>query len=241
MLSSASCGMAATGATLSKVRPWPACGSMPFSAASAAQLCEAIELGFELAALRSRRCMRVAAGVEFDDGRAEPHRSFDLSLVRLDEQADADVRGAELVDIVSEVVVLARRVEAALRRTFLAPLGDDAGGVGPVGEGDRQHLLGRRHLEVQRQVDLGHQPVDVLVGDVAPVLAQVGGDAVGAGVGGDVRRAHGIRMCPAARVPDGRDMVDIDAEAEASGHAAARLPGLIGGIAASSGGTASAS
>ena len=48
---------------------------------------------------------------------------------------------------------------------------------------DRQHLLGRRHFEVQRQVDLGHQPVDVGVGDVAPVLAQMGGDAVGAGLG----------------------------------------------------------
>src|SRR6185295_12545981 len=36
MFNSASCGMAAIGATLSKVRPWPAWGSMPFFAASAA-------------------------------------------------------------------------------------------------------------------------------------------------------------------------------------------------------------
>src|SRR3546814_8952832 len=35
ILSSASCGMAAMGPTLSNVRPWPACGSMPFFAASA--------------------------------------------------------------------------------------------------------------------------------------------------------------------------------------------------------------
>src|SRR5205814_3354686 len=34
MLSSASCGMAATGTTLSNVRPWPACASMPFLTAS---------------------------------------------------------------------------------------------------------------------------------------------------------------------------------------------------------------
>jgi hypothetical protein len=48
-------------------------------------------------------------------------------------------------------------------------------------------------------------------------------------------------MIAAAGVPDRRDMVDIDAEAEPVGQAAARLPGLIAGIAASSGGTESAS
>jgi hypothetical protein len=47
-------------------------------------------------------------------------------------------------------------------------------------------------------------------------------------------------MIAAARVPDGRDMVDIDAETELSGHAAARLPGFTAGIEASSAGRASA-
>jgi hypothetical protein len=43
-------------------------------------------------------------------------------------------------------------------------------------------------------------------------------------------------MRPATRVPDGRDMVDIDAKAQSLAHAATRLPGLIAGIAASSSG-----
>ena len=77
-----------------------------------------------------------------------------------------------------------------------------------------EHFLGRRHLEVQRQIDLGHQPVDVGVRDMAPVLAQMRGDPVGSRLGGDMRRADRIGMIAAARVPDGRDMVDIDAEAE---------------------------
>ena len=47
-------------------------------------------------------------------------------------------------------------------------------------------------------------------------------------------------MIAAARVPDGRDVIDVDAEAQLPGHAAARLPGFTAGIAASSGGTASA-
>ena len=152
--------------------------------------------------------------------------------------------GAELVDIISELVVLPGGVEPALGGALLAPLRDDAGGVRLWRSAIVEHLLGRRHFEVQRQVDLGHQPVDVAVGDVAPVLAQVRGDAVGAGLGGDVRGAHRIGMVAAARVPDGRDVVDVDAQRErgrAAAHAAARLPGLIAGIAASSGGTASAS
>jgi hypothetical protein len=48
-------------------------------------------------------------------------------------------------------------------------------------------------------------------------------------------------MIAAPRVPDGRNVIDVDAEAKTTGHAAARLPGLMAGIAARSGGTASAS
>ena len=63
-------------------------------------------------------------------------------------------------------------------------------------------------------VELGHQPVDILVGDVAAVLAQMGGDAVGAGLAAATGGADRIGMSAAARVPDRRDMVDVDAEAE---------------------------
>ena len=157
MLSSAICGIAATGITLSNVSPWPACGSMPFLTASAAQ--SVIRLS---SAVRSSPSdVGVAAGVELDDRGTEAQRGFDLALGRLDEQADADAGGAELVDVIGELVVLPGRIEPALGRALLAPLGDDARGVRPMPERDLEHLLGRRHLEVQRQVDLGHQPVDV--------------------------------------------------------------------------------
>ena len=90
------------------------------------------------------------------------------------------------------MVVLPSRIEPALGCALLAPLGDDARGVRLMPKRDLEHLLGRCHLEVQRQRDLRHQPVDILVGDMAPVLAQVRGDAVGACVGGnDARRGQG--------------------------------------------------
>ena len=78
----------------------------------------------------------------------------------------------------------------------------------------RRHLVGRRHFEIERLVDLGFQPRDVVVADVAAVLAQMRGDAVGAGGDRELGRAHRIGMAPAARVADGGDVVDIDAEAQ---------------------------
>ena len=87
-------------------------------------------------------------------------------------------------------------------------------------------------------VEPRHQRGDVLVADVAAVLAQMGGDPVGAGLGGEQGGADRIGKIAAARVADGRDMVDVDAEAEMRPvHAALRLPGFSAGSAASSGGS----
>jgi len=219
MLSSANCGIAATAATLSKVRPWPAWGSMPFFA---------VEIS-------------VAAGVELDDRGAEPDRRLDLGGVGLDEQADADVGTAQFVDVISEVIVLAGGVEPALGGPLLALFGDDAGGMGAVGKRDFEHLLGRRHFEVERDFEAFHQGIDIGVGDVAPILAQVGGDAVGARFGRGEGGADRIGMRAAARVPDRRDMVDIDAQAKGGGHATLRLPGFSAGMAASASGRSAAS
>ena len=63
-------------------------------------------------------------------------------------------------------------------------------------------------------VELARQAVDVGVGDVAAILAQMGGDAVGAGRCGEPRGAHRIGMLAAARVADGGDVIDVDAEAQ---------------------------
>src|SRR3546814_6538724 len=77
---------------------------------------------------------------------------------------------------------------------------------------DRQHLVGRRHFKVERQRDLAHQPVDVTIGDMPAVLAQMRGDAVSPGAGREKGGADRVRMGAAARIPDRRDMIDIDAK-----------------------------
>jgi hypothetical protein len=185
--------------------------------------------------------MRVAAGVEFDDRRAQPDRGRDLGRVGLDEQADADAGLAQFIDIISQVVVLAGGVEPAFGGPLLALLGNQARGVGTVAQRDFEHLLGRRHFEVERDFEPRHERVDIGVGDVAPILAQMGGDAVGAGRRRGQRGADRIGMQASPRVPDRRDMVDIDAEAQMARHAAFRLPGFSAGMAASASGRFAAS
>ena len=150
MLSSASWGMAAIGGDIVEGQAVAGMGLDAVLDGERGGVGDAAQLGGARLALE----MGVAAGVELDDRRAEPDRGLDLGRVGLDEQADADVRGAEPVDIISEMIVLAGGVEAAFGGPLLALLGDDAGGVRAVGERDREHLLGRRHFEVERDFEL---------------------------------------------------------------------------------------
>ena len=61
---------------------------------------------------------------------------------------------------------------------------------------------------------LGLEARDVVVADVAAVLAQMRGDAVGARRDRQLGGAHRIGMPAAAGVADGGDVVDVDAEAQ---------------------------
>ena len=79
---------------------------------------------------------------------------------------------------------------------------------------DGEHLLRRRHFKIERFSDLGLQPGDVRVANVAAILAQMRGDAVGSGFDRDPGRPNGIRVLAATCVPERRNVIDIDAEAQ---------------------------
>ena len=115
--------------------------------------------------------------------------------------------------------MLADHVQPALGGEFFPPLGHQAHRVGFCGERDSQHVLGRRHLEIQGLRDFGLQPGHVAVADVATVLAQMRGDAVGARLDRGQRRAHRIRPLAAPCIAKGCDVIDIYAEAQRrNGH-----------------------
>ena len=180
----------------------------------------------------------VAAGVQLDDRRAEADRRIDLRGIGLDEQRDAHPRLAQLRDDGRQALELPGGVDPALGRPLLALLGHDARRVRTVLQRDREHLVGRGHLQVERHGQAGRQPRDIVVGDVAAILAQMRGDAVRPRLDRQQRRPHRIGIPRPARVAHRRDVIDIHPKPQVAGHAA-RLPGLIAGIASSSGGKAS--
>ena len=182
---------------------------------------DALQLGRPLLALD----MGVAAGVELDDRRAEPDRGLDLRFGRLDEQADADVRRAQPVDEIGQMVVLAGGVEPALGGPLLALSGTMQAACG----------LWRRAIASISSV----AAISRFSGRSISAISRSMSSSVmwrrssrrwavmpsAPGLGGHAPRGPG-RDAAAARVPDGRDMVDVDAEAERAGSRGGAAPGL---------------
>ena len=136
-------------------------------------------------------------------------------------------------------------VQPAFGGPLLAIFRHDAGGMRFVAQGDRQHLVGRRHFQIERDRERVHQHGQVIIADMATVFPKMSGYAIGTCCCRNQRRAHRFGVIAAAGVADGCDMVDIDAKPERvdDTHPAgvsARLPGLMAGMAASSGGSSSA-
>jgi hypothetical protein len=75
---------------------------------------------------------------------------------------------------------------------------------------DADHLVGRRHFQVQLDMRELAQAPDVLVLDVAPVFAQVHGDAVGAAEMRFDRGPDGVGLVRTPRLPHRGHMVDVD-------------------------------
>jgi hypothetical protein len=58
-------------------------------------------------------------------------------------------------------------VQTAFGRALRTALGHEAGGMRVGPQRDRDHLRGRRHFEVERRGDLGLEPRDIVIADVA--------------------------------------------------------------------------
>ncbi len=173
---------------------------------------QVLELGFTLGRIAQQA---IAAGMELDHLGADRSGGLDLILGRFDEQADADAGVRQGLHHRGDAGLMTGDGQTALGRHFLATFRHQTGGVRRVAQGDGQHLLRHSHLEVQRLVRAaaqGRQHVDVGVGDVAAILAQMGGDAVGSGRQRRLGRAGRIRMSAAACVTNRGDVVDIDAQ-----------------------------
>ena len=121
----------------------------------------------------------VGAGVDLARARADARGGLDLRGLGVDEHAGDDAGVGEAGDHVLQARLLREHVEPALGGDLVAALGHQHRHLRLRAAGDGDHLVGGRHLEVE--LDLGElgEPAHVLVADVAAVLAQVDGDAVG--------------------------------------------------------------
>jgi len=79
--------------------------------------------------------------------------------------------------------------------------------------GDADHLGSARHFEIQYGGDAPRQSLDVVVLNVAPVLSEVSGDPIRAGLLAEQSCGDRIGLGGATRLPDRRHVIDIDVQA----------------------------
>ena len=88
--------------------------------------------------------------------------------------------------------------------------------MGEMGKGDSHHLVGGRHFKIKGQGNFLFETGYIAVADMAAVLAEMGGNAVGPSPGRHPRRPQWGRMSAAPGITQGRHMIDIDAETQFS-------------------------
>ena len=175
---------------------------------------QAGQFGIAFSRCASDGRVAIRAGMQFHDGRVQRRRGFDLAGIRVDEQRNADPGLAQRGNDWREHGALSSHVKSALGGQLRALFGHEAARVRAVAQRDVAHFVGRRHFEIEREGNIGFQH-EIVIADMAAILAQMRGDAVRAGVCRSTpRRAHRVRDARrTARVADGRDVVDVDAEA----------------------------
>src|SRR5947209_5792918 len=154
------------------------------------------------------------AGMYLDHRRADLCGGLDLLVIRCDEQRDANARRFQFGDHRHQMIALADHVQPTFGGYLLSPLRHDAGGVRTRLQRDIDHLAGRRHFEIERLGELRLQARDIVVANMTAIFAQMRRDTIRSSGDGNQCGLHGIGMPPAARVANGGDVIDVDAEAE---------------------------
>ena len=168
-------------------------------------------------AVTARR-VRVLSGVELDCSRAEVVRAgYRIGLGR-DEEARPDARVLQPGESDADPRRVAGDVEPAFGGDLLAAFGNESDLMGSKTTGQREHLVGAGHLEVEHGANAGCQPLDVGVLNVPSILAEVRGDAVGAGLLAQRGRRNGVGFVAAPCLTYRRHVIDVDVQPLSSRH-----------------------
>ena len=156
------------------------------------------------------------ARVQFNEFGANACGGGDLIRIGRDKKADFDAGGGEFFARLGESDPMARGIKTALGGDLSAALGDHAHNVRLDIESDAEDFRDVRHLHVQSGLDRLAQEAEIDVLQMAAVLAQVGGNAVGAGglanQRGFDRAGLAFVASPVTGFAQSGDMVDVDTQ-----------------------------
>ena len=135
-----------------------------------------------------------------------------MPRIGIEEEADGDARIFESTDDIGGLLPLAGDVQSALGGDLFAPLRHEGRLVRLHLAGDRQHLRFAGHFQVELDGNgLAEDPQIALL-DVAAVLAEMDGDAVGPAQFGQCGRPDRVGLESPPRLADRRHVVDVDAK-----------------------------
>lgn len=163
--------------------------------------------------------VRVLPGVQLDGVDTQAGRAADGIGVGVDEETGADAGGVETRDGIADSALRGNNVEATLGRDLFTPLGNQRDLVGTNSECDFEHLRRTCHLEIEDRSHRAREPLNVVVLDVPAIFAEVGGDAVGAGLLAHRGGGNGIGVGAPPRLSDRCDVIDVDVQPDANRHA----------------------
>src|SRR3954462_12987834 len=144
--------------------------------------------------------VNVRARVELDRRGPQLARQVDRRAIRADEQARRNACFFHAFDSGANARRILRDVEAAFSGNLLASLGNEHYLMGSETFGNVEHLIGARHLEIERRRDGCGEALDIFVLNVTPVFTKMCGDAVDAGALADRGPFNRIRIEPTARL-----------------------------------------
>lgn len=154
----------------------------------------------------------VFASVDLDHSGTDLMGGLDLMLHGIDEQTHGDVLFPETGDDVAKLVALSGNIQSTLSGELLSFFRYQSHKVRLDVQCDTNDLIGCTHFQVQLGGDRLSERPYIFILDMAPVLAQMDDNAVRAGVFADRCCRDGVRFAAAAGIPEGRNVVDIDAQ-----------------------------
>src|SRR3569833_784743 len=167
----------------------------------------------QLRALRARVLrLGIVTGVYLDRGGATVRRRIHQPRDRVDEQSYAATRRGEPLAGLAHTRLLRRHVKATFGGQLFTPLRHETHLLGTYAFGDHEHFVGHSLLEIHaRLLDvLHHQHIALLY--MTTVFAQMQRDGGGTGLLGRDRGLHRVGITRAARLAQGGDVVDVDAQ-----------------------------